>query len=117
MSPTQQAIDCPNPFCAAPTALGLCTTAQADAALLHATSHTASAGTRTVRAQPASAIAQTLFSTQPAVSFIDSFNRIVPARNGPITLAAYSNSTCSQLASGTLTATANPLTSTNGTAP
>lgn len=25
MSPTQQAIDCPNPFCAAPAALGLCT--------------------------------------------------------------------------------------------
>lgn len=56
------------------------------------------------------------FETQPVVAVMDSNGNVVSAANNSITLAAYSDSTCSTVAGGSLSATSNPLSAAGGIA-
>ncbi len=57
------------------------------------------------------------FSTQPTVTVEDSYGNVVTSASNAVTLAAYTNSTCTTAGTGTFGATTNPLNPTSGVAP
>jgi hypothetical protein len=55
-----------------------------------------------------------VFTTQPKISITDLYGNVISNAANTITLSASPDPTCSTMASGTLTATVNPLNATNG---
>lgn len=67
--------------------------------------------------QPSStALVDTNLTTQPKVAVTDSSGRLLSGQTNAITLAAYSDNTCTTSAGGTLGATTNPLNAAGGIA-
>lgn len=65
---------------------------------------------------PAAAVAGAAFATQPGVEVRDTYGNRVTSSSLSITLAAFTNATCTTAALGTLSATTNPLAATSGLA-
>ncbi len=67
--------------------------------------------------QPSStALLNAAFGTQPAVAVHDAFGNVVTGSSLPITLAAFTDASCTLSAAGSLSATTNPLSASTGVA-
>ena len=64
----------------------------------------------------ATGIATLVLAQQPQVGVFDSFNNLVTSATNSVQLSAFTNATCLSAASGTLSATTNPISALSGTA-